>query len=97
MELDMMPEDVGDKSFYYGKGCDQCNKTGYRGRLGLFEVMAFNDELRDLVMNHGSTSVLREAAKRNGMKTLRENGMSAIYDGVTTIEEVVRETLSAEE
>jgi type IV pilus assembly protein PilB len=97
MELDMMPEDVGDKSFYYGKGCDQCNNTGYRGRLGLFEVMAFNDELRDLVMNHGSTSVLREAAKRNGMKTLRENGMSAIYDGVTTIEEVVRETLSAEE
>lgn len=97
MELNLMPEDVGDKSFYYGKGCDQCNNTGYRGRQGLFEIMALNDEIRDLVMNHASTSVLREAAKRNGMHTLRENGLAAIYDGVTTIEEVVRETLAAEE
>lgn len=97
MELNLMPEDVGDKSFFYGKGCDQCNNTGYRGRQGLFEIMAMNDELRDLVMNHASTSVLREAAKRSGMHTLRENGLAAIYDGVTTIEEVVRETLAAEE
>ena len=97
MELGLTPEDVGDRSFYYGKGCDQCNKTGYRGRLGLFEIMAFNDELRDLVMNHASTAVLREAAKRAGMRTLRENGLNAIYDGVTTIEEVVRETLVGED
>lgn len=97
MELNLTPEDIGDKTFCYGKGCDQCNNTGYRGRQGLFEIMAFNDELRDLVMNHASTAVLREAAKRNGMHTLRENGLAAIYDGVTTIEEVVRETLAAEE
>lgn len=97
MELDMTPEDVGDKRFFYGKGCDQCNNTGYRGRLGLFEIMVFNDELGDLVMNHASTSVLREAAKRAGMRTLRENGLAAIYDGMTTIEEVVRETLAVEE
>ena len=73
------------------------NNTGYRGRQGLFEIMAMNDELRDLVMNHASTSVLREAAKRNGMHTLRENGLASIFDGITTIEEVVRETLAAEE
>jgi len=97
MELNLMPEDVGDKSFFYGKGCDQCNNTGYRGRQGLFEIMAMNDELRDLVMNHASTSVLREAAKRSGMHTLRENGLASIFDGITTIEEVVRETLAAEE
>ncbi len=97
MELSLLPEDVGDKTFYYGKGCDQCNNTGYRGRMGLYEIMSFNDELRDLVMNNASTAVLREAARRNGMHTLRENGLSAIYDGVTTIDEVVRETLSAEE
>lgn len=97
MELNLLPEDVGDKSFFYGKGCDQCNNTGYRGRQGLFEIMAMNDELRDLVMNHASTSVLREAAKRNGMHTLRENGLASIFDGITTIEEVVRETLAAEE
>jgi type IV pilus assembly protein PilB len=97
MELNLLPEDVGDKKFHYGKGCEQCNNTGYRGRQGLFEIMAFNDELRDLVMNNASTSVLREAAKRNGMHTLRENGLASIYDGITTIEEVVRETLAAEE
>ncbi len=97
MELGLMPEDVGDKTFYYGKGCDQCNNTGFRGRTGLYEIMAMNDEIRDLIMNHASTAVLREAAKRAGMHTLRENGLSAIYDGITTIEEVVRETLAAEE
>ncbi len=96
-ELELKPENVGDKKFYYGRGCENCNNTGFRGRLGLFEIMAFNDELRDLVMNHASTSVLREAARRNGMRTLRENGLVAIYDGTTTIEEVVRETLAAEE
>jgi type IV pilus assembly protein PilB len=97
MELDLRPEDVGDKKFYYGKGCNNCNRTGYRGRTGLYEIMAFNDELRDLVMNHASTAVLREAARREGMKTLRENGLKAIFDGVTTLDEVTRETIAAEE
>ncbi len=96
MELAMTPEDVGGKRFFYGKGCDRCNRTGYRGRIGIYEIMAFNDELRDLVMNHASTAILREAAQREGMKTLRENGLAAIYDGVTTIDEVSRETIAAE-
>ncbi|MHC5164785.1 MAG: GspE/PulE family protein, partial [Planctomycetota bacterium] len=97
MELELRPEEVGDKTFYYGKGCSQCNKTGYRGRTGLYEIMSFNDELRDLIMNHASTAVLRDAARRAGMKTLRENGLKAIFDGITTLEEVSRETIAAEE
>lgn len=95
-ELDLTPEDVKGKTFYYGKGCDLCNNTGYRGRMGLYEIMTFNDEIRDLVMNHASTNVLRAAARKNGMKMLRENGLQAIYNGVTTIEEVVKETLTEE-
>jgi type IV pilus assembly protein PilB len=97
MELSLTPEQVGDKKFFYGKGCDMCNNTGYRGRCGLYEIMTFNDEIRDLIMNHASTSVLREAARRAGMHALRENGLEALYDGITTIEEVVRETLAVEE
>ncbi|MHC4855635.1 MAG: GspE/PulE family protein [Planctomycetota bacterium] len=97
MELDLRPEDVGGKTFYYGKGCNNCNRTGYRGRTGIYEIMTFNDELRDLVMNSASTAVLREAARREGMKTLRENGLKAIFDGVTTLDEVARETIAAEE
>ena len=97
MELDLRPEDVGGKTFYYGKGCNNCNRTGYRGRTGLYEIMTFNDELRDLVMNSASTAVLREAARREGMRTLRENGLKAIFEGVTTLDEVARETIAAEE
>lgn len=97
MELELTPEEVGDKTFYYGKGCDNCNKTGYRGRTGIYEIMTFNDEIRDLIMNQASTAVLREAAIRNGMQTLRNNGLAAIYDGITTIEEVARETIAAQE
>jgi type IV pilus assembly protein PilB len=97
MELELTHEQVGGKKFYYGKGCDQCNNTGYRGRTGIYEIMPFNDEIRDLIMNSASTAVLREASKRAGMKTLRENGLAAIYDGITTIDEVARETIAAQE
>lgn len=97
MELELTSDQVGGKQFFYGKGCDQCNNTGYRGRTGIYEIMTFNDEIRDLIMNHASTAVLREASKRAGMKTLRENGLLAIYDGVTTIDEVARETIAAQE
>ena len=97
MELELTPEEVGDKRFYYGKGCENCNKTGYRGRTGIYEIMTFNDEVRDLIMNSASTAILREASIRNGMVTLRDNGLAAIYDGITTIEEVARETIAAQE
>jgi len=94
MELGLTPDDVKGKQFYYGRGCKKCNNTGYRGRTGIFEIMTFNDEIRDLIMNQASTSVLRAAAQKAGMKLLRETGLAAIYDGITTIDEVVKETIS---
>jgi type IV pilus assembly protein PilB len=97
MEVGLLPEDVEGKTFYYGTGCDLCNKTGYRGRLGLYEIMTFTDEIRDLIMNQASTNVLRDAARKNGMTLLRENGINAIFEGITTFEEVARETMSTEE
>ena len=96
MELGLTPDDVGGKKFFYGKGCEHCNSTGYRGRLGIYEIMTLNDEIRDLIMNRASTGVLRAAARKNGMTLLRENGLEAIYKGITTIEEVVKETIAAE-
>ena len=97
MEVGLLPDDVGDKQLYYGRGCDLCNNTGYKGRVGVYEIMQLNEELRDLIMNDASTNVLREAARKNGMRSLRENGLALVYDGVTTIEEVARETLGSED
>jgi len=96
MELGLLPEDVKGRVLYYGQGCDYCNNTGYKGRLAIFELMVLDDELRELIMQNASTAVLRAAARKRGMRTLREAGLLAIYDGVTTIEEVVRETLAEE-
>ncbi|MGN6507245.1 MAG: GspE/PulE family protein [Tepidisphaeraceae bacterium] len=96
MELELRLEDVQGKRFYYGKGCDTCNNTGYKGRMGVYEIMTLDDEMRDMVIHHASTQVLRVEAKKRGLRTLRENGLLAIYDGVTTIEEVVRETIVEE-
>ncbi|MFA5240593.1 MAG: ATPase, T2SS/T4P/T4SS family [Phycisphaerae bacterium] len=93
MELKLTPEDIRGKKFYYGRGCGKCNGTGYRGRTALFEIMSFNDEIRDLIMNHASTNVLRSAAMKSGMKLLRETGLAEIYDGNTTIDEIVKETM----
>jgi type IV pilus assembly protein PilB len=96
LELNLTPEVVRGKTFYYGRGCDRCNNTGYRGRMGIFEIMTFNDEMRELVMNHASTNVLRNAGRKGGMRMLREKGLNAIYNGLTTIEEVVKETVMEE-
>jgi len=91
-ELQLTPDEVKGKKFYYGRGCSKCNNTGYRGRIGIFEIMIFDDEIRDLVMQQASTSVLRAAGQKAGMKLLRDNGLAAIYDGITTIDEVIKET-----
>ena len=93
MELQLLPEEVKDKKFHYGRGCSKCNGTGYRGRTGIFEIMVFNDEIRDLIMNQASTNVLRSAGQKSGMRLLRDNGLAAIYDGVTTIDEIAKETM----
>ncbi len=93
MELSLTPEDTRGKRFYYGKGCPNCNNTGYRGRLAIYEIMLLTDRVKEMVMNSASTDAVREACREQGMRTLRESGLLAIYDGHTTIEEVVRETL----
>jgi type IV pilus assembly protein PilB len=96
MEVDLRPEDVGDRMFFYGKGCDYCNNTGYRGRMGIYELMVLDDPLRELIMRKGSTAVLRHEAVKRGMRTLRETGLMAIYEGITTLDEVVKETIIEE-
>jgi type IV pilus assembly protein PilB len=96
MELELTPEDVAGKKLYYGRGCEACNNTGYKGRLGLYEIMGLDDDMRDLIVRHASTQVLRLEAKKRGMRTLRESGLIAIYDGSTSLEEVVRETIMEE-
>ncbi len=96
MELELKSEDVAGRKFYYGKGCDACNNTGYRGRLGIYEIMLLDDDMRDQIIKHASTQVLRAEARKRGMRPLRHCGLMAIYDGVTTIEEVVRETIMDE-
>ena len=96
MELELKPEDVAGKKFYYGKGCDNCNNTGYRGRMGIYEIMVLDDDMRDMIVKHASTQVLRAEGRKRGMRSLRASGIMAIYDGITTLEEVVRETIMEE-
>jgi len=92
-DLELTTDQVADKKFYRGRGCEKCNRSGYKGRMGLFELLIMNDELRDLVMRNASTEDLREAARRAGMVTLRDSGMEGIFAGATTADEVIRETI----
>ncbi|MBN1807989.1 MAG: Flp pilus assembly complex ATPase component TadA [Planctomycetes bacterium] len=92
-ELGIRPEDVEGKVFYYGKRCDNCNSTGYRGRSAIYEIMKVDQKIRDLIIQRKSTEVIRQEAMASGMRTLREAGILKIFDGITTIEEVVNETL----
>jgi type IV pilus assembly protein PilB len=92
-DLELTPADIAGKKFYRGRGCDACNNTGYKGRVGLFELMIMNDQLRDMIMQACSRDELRDAARSFGMVTLRDAGMSAAYAGNTTLDEVIRETV----
>jgi pyruvate dehydrogenase E1 component alpha subunit len=75
MELNMTPDQVRGKSFFRGKGCENCNKSGYRGRMALFEIMTMDDEMRDLIMKQANTTTLRAHARKRGMRSLRECGL----------------------
>ncbi|MEA3367718.1 MAG: ATPase, T2SS/T4P/T4SS family [Planctomycetota bacterium] len=92
-QLDLKPEDVRGRTFYFGKGCEACNNTGYKGRTAIFEIMRLDDPLRDLILGGASTNIIRDEAKKRGMRALRDTGLMAIFDGVTTIEEVVAATV----
>src|SRR5690606_13057010 len=92
-DLELSAADLKGKRFFRGSGCETCNNTGYKGRVGLFELMIMNNELRDMIMRNASTDELRDAAERAGMVTLRQAGLKACFEGVTTAEEVIRETI----
>jgi len=90
--LQVDPLEIADKQFFYGKGCSECNRTGYKGRQGLFELMMVNDSIRELITKKAPTLVLKQKAIENGMRTLRDDGLRCIFDGLTTIEEVLKYT-----
>jgi len=91
-EIQLTPEMVAGRPFYRGKGCVICNNTGYKGRTAIHEFMLITDEIREMVNHGASIGDLRDAAARGGMLTLRDAGMQKIHEGLTTIEEVARET-----
>ncbi|MDW7980881.1 MAG: ATPase, T2SS/T4P/T4SS family [Verrucomicrobiales bacterium] len=90
--LNLAPHEVADKTFYYGRGCAECNETGYKGRKGIFELLTINDTMRALINERAPTVVLRQKAIEMGMITLREDGLRNIFEGLTTIEEVLKYT-----
>jgi type IV pilus assembly protein PilB len=92
----LRPQDLEGKKFYRGRGCEMCNNIGYRGRMGLFEMLLLEDEIRELLMHDVSTGELRVAARKQGARSLRESGLLAVYDGMTSLEEIARVTLSDE-
>jgi type IV pilus assembly protein PilB len=91
-QLGLSPHEIGDKNFYYGKGCDNCNNTGYKGRKGIYEMLTITDPLRELINERAPSVVLKQKAVELGMVTLRQDGLRSIYDGETTIEEVIKYT-----
>ncbi|MDH7500611.1 MAG: type IV-A pilus assembly ATPase PilB, partial [candidate division NC10 bacterium] len=93
--LGFSPEEAKSIVCYHGKGCNTCSDTGYRGRLALYEVMVINEDIKKLILDGASTIELREAARRNGMLTLRESGLQKLREGITTLEEVMRVTTGA--
>ena len=90
--IGLQPHDIGDKSFHYGKGCEVCNHTGYKGRKGIYELLKISDPIREMINNREPGILIRQKAIELGMTTLRQDGMRSIYDGITTIEEVVKYT-----
>ncbi|MEM1355629.1 MAG: ATPase, T2SS/T4P/T4SS family [Planctomycetota bacterium] len=95
-KLGITPESLDGRSLSRGQGCDFCNQSGYRGRMGLFEIMVLNDAMRNMIMEDASSQQLAAEARKAGMRSLRESGLLAMYDGLTTIDEVARETLVAD-
>jgi type IV pilus assembly protein PilB len=94
-ELELTRSEIEGKQFYYGTGCKKCNGSGYKGRIAVFEIMVASDRIKDMIMNQASTADLRNAAKEEGMRMLRDSGLLHIYDGISTIEEVVKETVAS--
>jgi type IV pilus assembly protein PilB len=88
-----IPEDIiPDGKVYKGKGCAQCNQTGYKGRIGLYEIMPVSPTIRNMIVKGASSDAIAKQAHEEGMKTLRDDGIEKIKQGITTVEELMRET-----
>jgi type IV pilus assembly protein PilB len=90
--LEVDPLEIADKDFFYGDGCAECSNTGYRGRVGLFEMIVVSDAIRELINNRAPTLTIKQKALEQGMRSLRDDGLRAIFDGNSTIEEVLKYT-----
>jgi type IV pilus assembly protein PilB len=91
-QLGLTRRDLGERRFFYGRGCDGCNQTGYKGRKGIYELMKLSDPLRELINERAPTVVLKQKAIELGMVTLRQDGLRSIFAGDTTVEEVLKYT-----
>ena len=91
-QIGLSAHDLGDKNFYYGTGCAQCNQTGYKGRKGIYELLDITEPIRELIASRAPTVVIRQKAIELGMTTLRSDGLRSIFEGDTTIEEVLKYT-----
>jgi type IV pilus assembly protein PilB len=91
-QLGIDPVDIGNRDFYYGRGCEVCSNSGYKGRMGVYEWLRMSEGVRDLVVQRASTLVIKQKALEQGMRTLRDDGLRAIFDGATSIEEIIKYT-----
>jgi len=89
-----VPQGLGEVTFFRGKGCQTCSFTGMKGRVAIYEVMPISPEIRELILRNAPTAELREVAQSQGMRSLRQNALQKVLDGVTTVEEVLRVTLA---
>ena len=90
--IGLKADEIGERKFYYGTGCEECSQAGYRGRTGLFEMIKVTDSFREMINSGAATLVLRQSAIEQGMRTLREDGIRSIFDGESTVEEVLKYT-----
>ena len=93
VDVGFKPGDALSIKLFKGRGCGSCNNTGYKGRVGLFEVMEISEEIRELILSGASAMELRQKSIEEGMISLRGSGLRKIKEGLTTVEEVVRETV----
>jgi type II secretory ATPase GspE/PulE/Tfp pilus assembly ATPase PilB-like protein len=92
----LTPEYLKNHQFYKGKGCSKCGRTGYKGRIGIYEIFEINDEIARLIFANEPSTVIRDAARRAGMRSLRDDAMRKAEAGISTLEEVLFVTLKDE-
>ena len=94
--IGLTPDDIGGKNFCYGKGCQRCNNTGYRGRMAIYEILPFTDAIKKMTVERRPSTAIKRKACELGMRTLRESGWKLVRQGRTTLEEVARVTAEAD-